>query len=296
MYLSPLAELITRFLYFSLKFEKLLNSLNRNKKSQIRKVSIEEIKQKLIENGIKKGDTVMIHSSFKHIDAKAEDFINFIKEYITEEGNILMPTHPKLAIENGIQVYDIDKSPSTTGYLTEVFRKSKGVLRSHHPFSSVAAWGKDRDYFLANNLNDKNPLPHGIYSPYYKMTEKNSKSFCIGAIRKVNATVFHVAEEVLDEEYPVANLFLDKKVIIKKNGEQIALANVRLQDLEKSKLFVAKSKTEREWILNNILKLDIIRDTRFEIVDNKKCVDYMISEAKKGNTSYPFAKKKRTAK
>ena len=59
-----------------------------------------------------------------------------------------MPTHPKLYEENGTLVYDIVRSPSTVGHLTEVFRKTEGVRRSEHPFSSVAVWGKDADFFL----------------------------------------------------------------------------------------------------------------------------------------------------
>ena len=295
MYIHPAIELIIRYFYFGLNMRKFVPK-NKKRKNRSNKIKIKEIEEKMKLLGIKKGDTLMIHSSFSVVDDTAENFIDFLKNYIGTEGNILMPTHPLLCEENGMLVYDIEQSPSTVGYLTEVFRKSEGVYRSEHPCSSVAVWGKDSKFLLENNLNEKKPLPHGKDSPYYKMIQLNAKVLCIGVSAKSRATIKHVAEEVLDEDYLLKNNFIEKEVIIKRDNQFIKKVIVREFDLHKSQIFVAKHKIEKEWIDNNILIKGSINGVPFDIVDAKSCVEFMISEAKNGNTNYPYMLKRKTQK
>jgi len=289
MNIHPMVELIVRSLYFGLKLNNLRG--NRINKGEINKINLTDIETVLREYGIRKGDTVIIHSSFKYFSNSPSEVIEFLKNYIGHSGNILMPTHPKLEEKNGVYTYDVKNSPSTVGYLTEEFRKSKDVSRSEHPFSSIAIWGKDVDFLLTDNINNDLPLPHGIYSPYYKMTKLNAKVLCIGVPAIKRGTIRHVAEEVLDTNYRVKDLYKSYIVNVK-NGSSVKRYEVRSLNLKKSQIFIAKSKIEREWIDNSILKKRIVKDIPFEYIDARKCVNYMISEAEKGNTCYPFASKR----
>lgn len=292
MYIPPLLELLVRYLYFELNTKDIIHNKVGTRKKTVNKINIKQIEEKMKDLQIKRGDTIMIHSSFKYINDTAENFIEFLMDYIGEQGNILMPTHPLLSKENDVLVYDIKNSPSTVGYLTEVFRNTDGVLRSEHPLSSVAAWGKDAEYLLKDNLNNKKPLPHGIYSPYYKMMQLNAKVLCIGVTARERATIKHVAEEVLDEDFLLNDLFIEKEIVIKNNNKFLKKVIVREFDLTKSQIFVAKYKIEKEWLNNNILIKSPINGVPFDIVDARKCVNYMINEAKRGNINYPYLARK----
>ena len=60
-------------------------------------------------------------------------------------GTVLMPTLPfgGVAIDYARKnpVFDVRRTPSQTGLLTEIFRRSAGVLRSVHPTHPVAVAG-----------------------------------------------------------------------------------------------------------------------------------------------------------
>lgn len=294
MYVPPLVELVIRSAYFGLGLRDLVQKSSRGRKGSEPKVGIADLEKKLEEFHVKRGDTVMMHSSFSRVDADADTFVDFLKDYIGEQGNILMPTHPKLVEENGLLVYDVQKSPSTVGYLTERFRLSQGVDRSLHPFSSIAAWGKDKAYFLEDNVNQQEAtLPHGKYSPYYKFCLMDGKVLCIGITAIRRATISHVAEEVLDSRFPVRDFFENHDVVIRENGDFIGQVKVRTADLSKSQLFVAKSQLQREWLRNNIVVRDDIKGVPVELVHSRRCMEYMMGNALKGRTRYPYAPKKR---
>lgn len=122
-------------------------------------VNKEDIKAGLRKLGLKKDDTVGVHSSlssFGHVDGGADSVIDALREIVGEKGNIVMSTHsanllevPKTPQENAIGVswllkilpYDPAKTPVTTGIIPETFRKRRGVIRGSHPSHSVAASG-----------------------------------------------------------------------------------------------------------------------------------------------------------
>lgn len=288
--MNPLLELIVRSVYFGLRVEPVVNNIKSKFPNKIRmKISIDQIDEKFKDYGIKKGDTIMVHSSLRSINASAEKFIEFLLDYIGEDGNIMMPTHPALENRNFELVYDIKHSKSRVGYLTEYFRNYKGVKRSLYPFSSVAVWGKDQDWILENNLNENKPLPHGVYSPYNKLALLNGFAVCIGVTAKNRATIKHCAEEILDKKFPVKNFFEEKKVEIHNDGNDLGKYICRIPNLRKSQIFVAKSKIEKEWLNSGALVKYKVNEVPLEFVDARKCVEYMKGQIELGNTSYPFA-------
>ncbi|MGI8315817.1 AAC(3) family N-acetyltransferase [Halobacillus mangrovi] len=282
-------------MYFGLNIQSIIARKKSNKTSNHSKISIKQLKEQMVEFGINEGDTILVHSSFRHFKENAEEVVQFLKDFIGPSGNILMPTHPKLTKKDGYLFYDRESSPSTVGYLTETFRKSNNVYRSKHPFSSIAAWGKDVEYLLKDNLTLNNPLPHGVNSPYYKMAKLNGKVLCIGVAAIRRGTIRHTAEEVLDDEYLVKNLFNNYKVIVRDKKDE-NIYKVRALNISKSQIFIAKSKIEKDWIKNGILKKSVIDNVEVEYMNAQKCVEFMIQEAKKGNTCYPYAPKRKLDK
>lgn len=123
------------------------------------RVRMENIKAGLTKLGLKKGDTVGVHSSlgsFGYVEGGADTVIDALLETVGKRGNIVMSTHsanlsddkrtPEM-VAIGISwlfkilPYDPDKTPVTTGIIPETFRKRKGVIRGLHPSLSIAATG-----------------------------------------------------------------------------------------------------------------------------------------------------------
>jgi aminoglycoside 3-N-acetyltransferase len=122
-------------------------------------VKKEDIKAGLMRLGLKKGDTVGVHSSlssFGYVEGGADTVIDALLETVGEQGNIVMSTHSANLSEDKrtpemialgiswlfkILPYDPSKTPVTTGIIPETFRKRKGVVRGLHPSLSIAASG-----------------------------------------------------------------------------------------------------------------------------------------------------------
>lgn len=130
--------------------------MNTKKGSHVHK---EDIKAGLRNLGLKKGDSVGVHSSlrsFGHVEGGADAVINALLETVGKKGNVVMPTHSANLSKDQrtpeeiamgvswlfkIMPYDPEKTPVTTGIIPETFRKRKGVIRGSHPSHSIAASG-----------------------------------------------------------------------------------------------------------------------------------------------------------
>ena len=122
-------------------------------------VNKEEIKAGLRKLGLKRGDSVGVHSSLKsfgRVEGGADAVIDALLETVGEDGNIVMSTHSANLVEVQrtpeeiamgvswlfkISPYDPQKTPVRTGTIPETFRKRNGVIRGSHPSNSVAALG-----------------------------------------------------------------------------------------------------------------------------------------------------------
>jgi aminoglycoside 3-N-acetyltransferase len=290
----PFIELIVRQIHFRFPalqdFKKRIERRSRQIIDET--VTKDNLLNVLIELGIKPGDTVMIHSSvdkLKQINLSPLEFLQFLLEFIGGKGNILMPTHPRCQEKDGRLIYDVQNSPSSVGLLTELFRRMPDVKRSRHPISSVAAWGPDSDYFLDNNLNENRPLPHGIYSPYWRLAQRQGKVLCLGTSIEA-ITIMHVAEDVLDEDFPIANFFEEVYSAVIDAGQTILSTVRRRRDIFVR--YLALSRLKQDYKRHKLVHSLFLDRIPIHLVDASRYVDWMIAQAKKGYTVYPWAKKK----
>ncbi len=136
--------------------------------------------------GLKAGDDVIVHSaltSFGKVEGGADGLIDALLELLTDEGTLLMPCF-------GSQPLDIENSPTNLGNVPETFRKRKGVLRSRHPLSSVAAYGKRAQYYIENHEHNECPYTEG--SPYVKLAENDGYILLLGVDQDRNTTLHSV--------------------------------------------------------------------------------------------------------
>jgi aminoglycoside 3-N-acetyltransferase len=123
-------------------------------------VTREDIKAGLRKLGLKKGDSVGVHSSlssFGFVEGGAGAVIDALLKVVGEDGTMVMPTCSTNRIEvertpEEVKVgvtwkykllpYNPKETSCWTGAIPEAFRKRKGVLRSLQPTHSKAAMGK----------------------------------------------------------------------------------------------------------------------------------------------------------
>lgn len=157
--------------------------------------------------GIKQGDTVIVHSSFKSmgfVDGGAETVISAFLDVIGEEGTLVFPTLVQKDFENAYKTWHMDK-PSDVGYLTEYFRKREGSLRSDQATHSVAACGKYAAYLTETHghthkrFGDMGDTPFSADSPWQKMYEMDAKTVLLGVDER-KITFRHLAEYMYIEE------------------------------------------------------------------------------------------------
>ncbi len=116
--------------------------------------SKEDIVKALRSAGVEKGDSIFSHSNIgffgKLKDAKtAEDYYKAFKEVIFEvigeEGTLVVPTFSYSFCKN--KSFDAKNTPGVCGLFSEMVRKDKNSVRSADANFSIAAIGKNAEYF-----------------------------------------------------------------------------------------------------------------------------------------------------
>lgn len=170
-------------------------------------------REKLIQDfsnlGIEKADTLFIHSSFKSLGAVeggAGTVISALEAVIRQDGLILMPSFNLLpSREERVGSWNVDKTPSTVGWLTEFFRQMPGTYRSDHYSHSVAARGKGAEAFVSDHLRcDGYQSPwdyppwgktYGTHSPMFRAYKADAKLLMIG-VDYQTSTYIHLVEVI----------------------------------------------------------------------------------------------------
>lgn len=149
------------------------------------------IKEQLEEIGIKNNDTLMVHSSLKAIGMDGQTFIDELCNYLNN-GLLIFPTHTWGIIKEDGQIFDIEKTPSNVGMLTNIALNDKRFKRSFHPTHSVCAYGKNRDRYLACDLLVNSPVsPKGCFGVLRNL---RAKILFVGAPLSKNTFVHSIEE------------------------------------------------------------------------------------------------------
>lgn len=96
--------------------------------------------------------------------------------------------------------FDVRRTPSQMGLLSELFRRSRGAVSSRHPIYRICALGP-----LAKELTQGHEhanLPCGVGSPFDAMAAHDTLILGIGKRFEVLTHVHH-AEDVLGDAFPV---------------------------------------------------------------------------------------------
>jgi aminoglycoside 3-N-acetyltransferase len=190
--------------------------------------------------GLAQGDTVMVHSSFDRFagfSGKPSDVIRILQETVGPTGTLLMPSLPftGTAVEYASRdpVFDVRRTPSKVGLLTELFRRSPGVARSVHPTHPVVAWGARLPELLANHYLARTPCGEG--TPYARLVQYDGRILFLGAGIE-SMTFFHYVEEVLEPHMPMSPFTKDEFILTSRDETGgLLISKTRLFDPTLSK-------------------------------------------------------------
>ena len=171
-------------------------------------VTFQTVKNTLAELGVKEGDSILTHSSFKSlgpVENAGQTIVRGMMETVGDEGTVIFPTLCQKDWKNVYKNWHMD-APSDVGYLTNYFRKLPGAKRSNQATHSVAAMGKYADYIT--ETHGQSGLRYGFYgdtpfsadSPWEKMYNLDTKVIMLGYHIR-GCTFRHYAEYVFMEKY-----------------------------------------------------------------------------------------------
>jgi len=190
-------------------------------------VTQKDIENALADAGIKKGDTIMVHSdigSFGKLGTLDREFllqslVKSLKNTIGPDGTIIMPTFTYSF--NKHEPYDIKNTKSTVGTLTEYFRKQKDVSRTAHPTHSAAIWGKHKKELL--NIGKGTFDKSSIFGKFHQM---NGKFVSFGVPLHMSCTFIHYIEHIHKVPYRYIKKIKGKIITgNKKYEEEISFDN-----------------------------------------------------------------------
>jgi len=218
--------------------------------------------------GVKDGDVLLVHCSmqgFESFEGKATDIISVLKNSVGKAGTLLMPTmsFTGTAIEyvQSGGVFDVKKTPSRMGLISELFRRMPDVSRSVHPTHAVAAWGVHTKDLLLDHY--KCGTPCGRQSPYGRLLDFDGKILLLGTSVGV-LTFFHTVEEILEKEFPVSP-FTEEKYTMECQTEtgELVTTETRLFNPDVSKrrninVLIPELKSKCAWRDSKLGTLDAI--------------------------------------
>jgi aminoglycoside 3-N-acetyltransferase len=151
--------------------------------------------------GLERGDVVLVHSSLKslgQVPGGPATVINGLLDAVGSQGTLLMPAVSYKYVTAEHPVFDVLKTPSNVGAITEFFRNLPSTIRSIHPTHSVCGQGLRAAEFLKSHQLDDTPC--GGHSPYRLLSLCNGKILFLGCGLKPN-TSMHGAEEITEPPY-----------------------------------------------------------------------------------------------
>ena len=221
MWLGSLLEYSIRRVYFSLPRVEAWYQRYKPKRLARHAATVScdlETFRRTLEDHIPPRVDIMLHSSMAGIGRNRPPvaWLELLREFCGAERTLLVPSHPRLRPgSDGIPEYDPRRAPSTIGLISELARRSPEFERSLHPISSMASSGPATRFYLDGNLNERKPLPHGVDSPYARFAERGGVAICLGVPFDKCLTMIHVAEETLDDGFPLAVVFEEVPMRVK---------------------------------------------------------------------------------
>ena len=238
--------------------------------------------------GIKEGAVVFIHSSADtlNLDFSVYRLLDILLEAVGTDGTLVFPAwHFTIRAEEYLNkglVFDIRRSPSVLGLLSELARRHPGAVRSIHPINSIVAIGKHAQEIVGEHGNSIYPCDEK--SPYFKIMNYDGIIAGLGVDTNFLSFV-HCPEDVMKKQFPFRTRLdkvFDAKVKMADGTVEIiktltAHPQIKYRDINKFlKKYISRT------ICNNFT----IKGNRFFVAHSKELFDRIVDLAKEEKTIY----------
>lgn len=173
--------------------------------------------------GLRRGDSVVVHSSYKKIgnlDGGPRTVIDALAEVVLPDGALLLPNlnipHEFTAANPPHFDLKRDHLKQTIGIIPELFKFEYATHFSIHPTHSMMGLGDKAGDILQGHENAG--LPCGRGTPWEKNARAGGRILLIGVDQTSNTT-YHCAEEQLQDSYQLSSDEIDGIVVL--DGKEI---------------------------------------------------------------------------
>ena len=233
---------------------------------------------------------LMVHSSVNNLSpmyqGNALELVKALIEYCGPNRTLVMPAFNFGEGGEGAREtlkknprFDLRRSPSQMGLLTEIFRRSKGVLQSRHPVYRVAALGPQAADLVRGH--EMAPTGMGVGTPFDYMAQHGASIIGLGKTFQVMTQTHHI-ESLLAGDWPVPHQELPRipVTVIDKQGE----VAMEISGLQQQWAF-------NIWKLREIMPPEQLREWRFHnspmfTAQADEVTDALVAAAKRGSTLY----------
>jgi aminoglycoside N3'-acetyltransferase len=233
---------------------------------------------------------LMVHSSVNNLDpmytGNALELLKALIEYCGPNRTLVMPAFNFGENGEGAREslkknprFDLRRTPSQMGLLTELFRRSRGVVQSRHPVYRLAALGPLAEELTAGHENV--PSGMGRATPFDFMAQHKARIIGIGKTFQVMTQV-HQVDYLMGTDWPVPQKILPNipVTIVEKQGEVPMEIGGNQQQW-----------TLNMWKLRDIMSSESLQEWRFHscpmfLARADEVTDKLVEAAARGLTLY----------
>lgn len=193
----------------------------RNMELSVKEGQWDLFKKIIVDNGITKGDIVLVHSSMvglSTLGVSPEEIFDFLETIVGIDGTVVFPVYPdlkKMDSKEGAYIYDPKTTVPWTGRLPREFLKREGVHRSEFPHNTLAAIGKYAIPMTDENTKKGQMYSQGKNSSWEYGVNHGMKILYLGVNAATSCTIVHYAEDQLASEWPVNKWYKEHDYLIK---------------------------------------------------------------------------------
>ncbi len=232
--------------------------------------------------GIERGNALLVHSGFNRttgFTGSPNDFIDALLEVVGPEGHLLMVSMPYMSstfeyLQKGA-IFDVRKTVSHMGIVSETFRRRSGVLRSQHPTHPILAFGPRAAWIVGGH--EKCLYPCGLGTPFDKLFQLGGKLLFVD-VSFFTMTFFHYLEERIKERIDWSLFFPDSFEVpyIDLNGNRQVMQTYvyTLEANRRRRPQISRDEFDRQ----HLVKKQRVGNSHLEListVDAVRCIDEM---------------------
>lgn len=252
-------------------------------------ITLDEFDKALRELGVKAGQVLFVHSGadwLRSVEGGPIKVLQLIRGILGDKGTLALPsfTFDGLASEFlTTGTFDVRRSPSRMGLLSELFRRLPEVQRSLHPTHSVCAVGKLSEYLTKDH--HCNQRPFGVNSPFGRLEAEHGMILMLG-VNTDFLTHVHVVEDAMGSDFPVQIYFRDPVEVSAVNQEGNAVKICTLVHNPAFSRLKSISPYEPDWERSKVLRRSIVGHVELRLINAKLLSDYLRDQARIGKTIY----------